>query len=248
MSAAPSNPVAPLRSVTNGPFASMEVNIYCDESRHEGQSKQQFMVIGGLWLPRDKRGELLAGLNAIRREYRITGELKWVKVSKSRLAGYKAIVEFLAKRDDVHFRCIVVDKTKVDHDKYFQNDRQLGFWVFYWHCLNQWMGNQNTYYVSIDFKPESLRSGPRRLREVLERSCVKRGWLKSLDCVDSRENLFCQVADVLIGAVGSEQNNLPAATHKRDLCRHIAQAYGRRNLLGSDLPSCLRFNVFKIWS
>jgi len=35
-----------------GPFANTEVSIYCDESRHEGQRHQQFMVIGGLWLPR----------------------------------------------------------------------------------------------------------------------------------------------------------------------------------------------------
>jgi len=206
------------------------------------------MVIGGLWLPRRKRGELLDGLNTIRQQHRITGELKWGKVWKSRVAGYKAIVDFLAMRDDVHFRCIVVDKSQVDHDKYFQSDRQLGFWVFYWHCLKQWMGNQNTYYVSIDFKPESLHSGPRRLRKVLENECLGRCWLKSLECVDSQENLFCQVADVLIGAVGCEQNELEVKPHKRELCAHIARAYSRRNLLGPDPSSQLHFNIFKIWS
>ena len=97
-----------------------------------------------LWLPRDKRGEILEGLHAIQAQYRITGELKWGKLSKSRSDGYAALVDFLA-RDNVHFRCIVVDKSKADHDKYFQNDRQFGFWVFYWHCLKQWMGNSNTY-------------------------------------------------------------------------------------------------------
>jgi hypothetical protein len=33
-----------------GPFADAEVSIYCDESRHEGQPSQRYMVIGGLWL------------------------------------------------------------------------------------------------------------------------------------------------------------------------------------------------------
>ena len=67
----------------NGPFSEAEVSIYCDESRHEGQSSQQFMVIGGLWLPREKRGEILAGLREIQSRHGITGELKWGKVSKA---------------------------------------------------------------------------------------------------------------------------------------------------------------------
>lgn len=234
--------------MANGPFLNEEVSIYCDESRHDGQSNQRYMVIGGLWLPRARRGEILQGLHAVQREHRISGELKWTKVSQSRLAGYQALVDYVAERDDVHFRCIVVDKTKVDHDKYFQNDRQFGFWVFYWHCLKQWMGNGNTYYVSVDFKPESLRSGPRRLRQVLENECLGRAWLKSLECVDSRENLFCQIADIFVGAVGYEQNELHGSKLKKALCAHIAQKYGRGSLAGTDQPSRPRLNIFKIWS
>jgi hypothetical protein len=206
------------------------------------------MVIGGLWLPRDQRGKILGGLRAVQQQHGITGELKWGKVSQTKLAGYQAIVDFIADCADVHFRCIVVDKSKVDHDKYFQNDRQLGFWVFYWHCLKQWMGNGNTYFVSIDFKPESLHSGPRRLRQVLENECIKRCWLKSLECVDSRENLFCQIADVMIGAVGYEQNGLTGSPAKSALAQHIAARFERTDLKGCDLPSKQRFNVWRIWS
>ncbi len=231
-----------------GPFSETEVSIYCDESRHEGQRHQQFMVIGGLWLPREKRGEILAGLRAVQDQHRITSELKWGTVSKAKLPGYQAVVDFVAARPDVHFRCIAVDKSKVDNETYFRNDRQFGFWVFYWHCLKQWLGNRNTYYVSIDFKPESLNSGPRRLRDMLETECLKRGWLKSLHCVDSRENLFCQIADVLIGAVGYEQNALSGSPAKEALCRHIAQAFNRHDLKGSDQPSRPKFNIFRIWS
>jgi hypothetical protein len=231
-----------------GPFADTEVNVYCDESRHEGQRHQQFMVIGGLWLPRDKRGEILAGLREIQTRQGITGELKWGKVSQTKLAGYQEIVSFIAARPDVHFRCIVVDKSKVDHEKFFKNDRQFGFWVFYWHCLKQWLGNLNTYFISIDFKPESLHSGPRRLREFLEAECVKRCWLKSLDCVDSRENLFCQIADIFIGAVGYEQNALSGSPAKEALAGHIAAQFKRSDLKGSDLPSRHHFNIWRIWS
>lgn len=232
----------------NGPFTNSEVSIYCDESRHEGQSHQSFMVIGGLWLPREKRGEILAGLRAVREAHGVTGELKWGKVSQKKLAGYQAVVDFIASREDIHFRCIVVEKAKVDHDKYFQNDRQLGFWVFYWYCLKQWMGNGNTYFISIDFKPESLHSGPRRLRDVLENECLKRAWVKSLECVDSAHNPLCQLADVFIGAVGYQQNNLSGSPAKEALAQHIAQRFNRDDLRGTDGPSRLRFNIWRIWS
>lgn len=242
------NTVPTSGSILHGPFSQTEVSIYCDESRHEGQSAQRYMVIGGLWLPRDKRGEILPTLRAIQKDHGITGELKWGKISRAKLAGYQSLVDFVASRPDIHFRCIVVDKSKVNHDKYFKNDRQLGFWVFYWHCLKQWMGNGNTYYVSIDFKPESLHSGPRRLREVLEKECVRRCWLKSLDCVDSHENLFCQIADIFIGAVGYEQNGLSGSPAKQALAAHIAARYHRKDLRGSDLPSQQQFNIWRIWS
>lgn len=232
----------------NGPFTNSEVSIYCDESRHEGQSHQPFMVIGGLWLPREKRGEILDGLRAVREAHGVTGELKWGKVSQKKLAGYQAVVDFIAGREDIHFRCIVVEKAKVDHDKYFQNDRQLGFWVFYWYCLKQWMGSGNTYFISIDFKPESLHSGPRRLKHVLENECLKRAWVKSLECVDSTHNPLCQVADIFIGAVGYEQNGLAGSPAKEALARHVSHRFGRADLKGTDLPSKLRFNIWRIWS
>lgn len=235
-------------STVNGPFSQTDVNVYCDESRHEGQRAQQYMVIGGLWLPRKSRHELLDRLRALQHQYQITGELKWRKVSQSRLAGYTALVDYLASRTDVHFRCIVVDKSKPGHEKSFQNDRQFGFWIFYLHCLKQWMGNQNTYYISIDFKPESLHSGPRRLGRALQKECIGRCWLKSLACVDSKENLFCQLADILIGAVGYEQNNLAGSPAKRGLAANIARAYGRPDLKGNDPATLHHFNIFRAWS
>ena len=229
----------------NGPFSQTEVSIYCDESRHEGQRAQQYMVIGGLWLPRANRRVILEGLRQIQRQHKVSGEVKWRKVSPSALPGYSALVDFVASRHDVHFRCIVVDKSMVNHDKYFHNDRRFGFWAFYLHCLKEWMGNQNTYYISIDFKPESLHSGPNRLRKSLETECVGRCWLKSLHCVDSSENLFCQIADLFIGAVGYDQNRLSGAPARSALAAHIARLYGRPDLRGDDRPSTHHFNVFR---
>jgi len=55
----------PATAPADGPFSHAEVSVYCDESRHEGQSSQKYMVIGGLWLLREKRYELLERLRAL---------------------------------------------------------------------------------------------------------------------------------------------------------------------------------------
>lgn len=48
-------------STIHGPFSNSEVSIYCDESRHEGQSKQPYIVIGSPCQPRGKMRVNLAG-------------------------------------------------------------------------------------------------------------------------------------------------------------------------------------------
>ena len=71
----------------NGPFTETEVNVYCDESRHEGQSDQPYMVIGGLWLPRAKRREILEGIREVQKAHRIGGELKMAEIEPPLLGG-----------------------------------------------------------------------------------------------------------------------------------------------------------------
>ena len=53
--------ITSLPSTIHGPFSNSEVSIYCDESRHEGQSKQHYMVIGSPCPPRGKMRVNLAG-------------------------------------------------------------------------------------------------------------------------------------------------------------------------------------------
>jgi len=226
-----------------GPFNSTEVSVYCDESRHEGQSGQRYMVIGGLWLERSKRQAAIEGLRAIQREHGITGELKWNKLSRRSLPGYIALAAFVANDPGISFRCVLVDKQKMDSDPAVRSDRQLGFWAFYAHCLKGWMGNFNTYFVSLDFKPSKYPLGPLRLKKLLDQECVGRAWIRSIESVDSEENLFCQVADTLIGAVGYEANQLKGSPTKLEFCRHVSAMFGCPTLSAHSSSDQSKFNV-----
>jgi hypothetical protein len=140
----------------------------------------------------------------------------------------------------------VVDKELMDADPAVRSDRQLGFWAFYAHCLKGWMGNHNTYFVSLDYKPSKYPLGPLRLKKLLDHECLGRAWIRSIESVDSAENLFCQVADTLIGAVGYEANALQGSPTKLEFCRHVSAAFDRRELCTSDGTAPTNFNVHRI--
>ena len=65
-----------------------EYNIYCDESCHLEHDKHNFMLIGAIWCSKDKVETLSKEIRKLKQKYRAKGELKWVKVSESRIDFY----------------------------------------------------------------------------------------------------------------------------------------------------------------
>lgn len=74
-------------------------NIYCDESCHLEHDRQKAMVLGGVWCPYDNRKGIARQLRALKTEYRLSPkfEIKWNKVSPSRVDFYLALVDFFSK-------------------------------------------------------------------------------------------------------------------------------------------------------
>ncbi len=58
----------------------MKLDIYCDESRLEflESADDGFMVIGSLWLEREKRDTLKSAIKALKKKHHYTVEIKWV--------------------------------------------------------------------------------------------------------------------------------------------------------------------------
>ncbi|MFV1995702.1 MAG: DUF3800 domain-containing protein, partial [Verrucomicrobiales bacterium] len=97
----------------------MNFDVYCDESGpellHSEKPKARFMVIGSLWLPEAFRAEGKAAIHELRHRHGIGSEFKWRKVSPSKLAFYRDLVDwFHGAGTDLRFRAIVVDRTKID--------------------------------------------------------------------------------------------------------------------------------------
>lgn len=188
----------------------MNFDVYCDESQHDllcsSNPKADFLVIGSLWLETADRVEFKEAIHALRHKYRVGGEFKWVKVSPSRLPFYLELVQlFLSYECRLRYRCIVIERQKVNLVHYHNNDQELGFYKFYYQMLHHWILDFNRYAIFCDAKKNRC---PDRL-QVLQR-CLQYANLSSeiftVQAIRSDESVLIQLCDVLTGAASAKMN------------------------------------------
>jgi len=226
----------------------MQYVVYCDESRHDGGVESRFMAIGSLWVPRCHKVEITKALHSLFRDEGFHAEVKWSKVSASRLAAYQKVVDFFFAQDALRFRVIVVDHAKYDPERFHSGDRELGFYKFYYEMLVQWLEPGNEYLILLDFKQNQSADRYRDLRAVLTRKLKGEAKILDLTVIDSGETPLAQLCDLLTGAVASAWcGDAKAGNAKAELCAHIARCRGVSSLkTASASPAISKFNVFKI--
>jgi len=153
----------------------MQFDVYCDENRPDLLSSSnptsQYMVIGSLWLAKEDRKKFKSDIHDLRDRYRIGGEFKWQKVSPSRVEFYKSVVDwFFSRGDRLRYRCIAVDREKVNLHLYHEDDQELGFYKFYYQLLHHWILDFNEYAIFVDFKVNRRRDRLAVLRQCLDLS------------------------------------------------------------------------------
>jgi hypothetical protein len=226
----------------------MKFEVYCDEANPDVFTSQapraRHLMIGSLWIPSELRDELKSQILALRQRHQTWGEIKWTKVSPSKLDFYMELVDlFVGYGNNVRFRCIAVDREQVNlalHD----NDGELGFYKFYYQLLHHWILDFNQYQIYCDAK----------CNRDLERlpvlgTCLSRANLTSsierVQSLPSREVVLIQLCDLLLGAASSRINRtLGQNTAKASLVHHLESALG--NALRPTPKAEEKFNIFKI--
>lgn len=226
----------------------MNFNVYCDESGpellHSEKPKSRFMVIGSLWLPEALRIEAKAALHDLRHRYGIGSEFKWRKVSTSKLIFYQEAVSwFMEAGQDVRFRAIVIDRTKIDLVHFHDGDGELGFYKFFYQLLLHWTWECNQYRVFCDQKKNRL---PSRLRTL--ETCLNRANPASeiaVKATRSEESVLIQMCDVLTGLIQARFSGVDRiGPAKLDLLRHLEEALGHPVRATNVVEQ--KFNVFEI--
>jgi len=224
-------------------------NIYCDESCHLEHDREKVMVLGAMWCPLSKTQEINKRIREIKRRHGLAGdfEIKWTKVSKSKVQFYLDLVDYFFDDDDLHFRAVVIpDKSKLDHVRFGQ-DHDTWYYKMYFCLLSALIESENCFRIYLDMK--DTRSNPKieKLYEVLanaqydfERSIIAR-----LQAVRSHEVAILQLTDLLVGAISYANRRLSGNAGKLEVIEHIKER-SRLSLVRSTLLRETKLNIF-VW-
>ena len=227
----------------------MKFEIYCDESRPELFSsknpKARYMVIGSVWLKAEDRADFKKTIRELSDKHRVGGEFKWQKISKSREGFYRDLVGwFFGVGDRLRYRCIAVDREKVDLLRYHENDQELGFYKFYYQMLHHWILDFNEYAVFCDFKRNRVRSRLHTLQRCLGYSNLS-SQITNVQALPSHESVLIQLADVITGAVSARLNNTARpGSSKEEVITELERNLGHK--IQHTVRGERKFNVFVI--
>lgn len=219
-------------------------DIYIDES---SQTKNRYLLLGGVVIPKGGVEAANARLAAARQPELPHGELKWGKVSRSKLTAYTRFVDCFfdaAEFRECHFHSLIVDTTLVDNDRFNQGSKEVGFNKEIYQLATKFakLYPNRLLHLYPDYRDTNQR--PDDLRNILNH-----GRHKARDGRDwpFRRCQFRQLVDVLIGAIAYGKNEHYAADgaspHKLELARHIMRKAGVKDIS----INTARTGKFTIW-
>ena len=112
------------------------------------------MVLGGIWCPYDKRKKIAREIRAIKVQHNLNPkyEIKWNKISKSKLDFFLELVDYFFNNPDLHFRVLVIpDKSQLKHEDFGQTHDEF-YYKCYFNLLKTLFQPGNHYNIYIDIK------------------------------------------------------------------------------------------------
>lgn len=236
------------------------INIYCDESCHLQNDKEPVMVIGAVYCPIEKKEEIFERLYSFKvkhslipknkkndKDNRPYYELKWNKVSKSKIEYYKDVINYFFDDDDLQFRVLVVsNKTDIDYEK-FNHTHDTFYYKMYFGMLKAILNPENSHHIYIDIKDTKSKEKVHKLEQVLrnDKYDYSKEIIKKVQQVRSHEVEILQLADLLVGATAYVNRGLANSKAKNELINLIKHR-SKYSLTKSTLLKERKFNVF-IW-
>lgn len=222
-------------------------NIYCDESCHLENDNIPVMVLGAISCDRLYRKRAFKDIENIKIKHGIgkNSEIKWSRISMSKINFYKEIVDYFLENENLSFRGLVVkNKDLLDHEKYNQTHDEW-YYKMYFRLLSRIINNNMRNDIYLDIKDTKGSRRRKKLQEVLSNNIYDfdKTIVHNIQAIDSRESLILQVVDLFIGALGYTNRNLKTSEAKLEIIRYIKDKTGY-SLTKSTLPTENKFNIF----
>lgn len=201
-------------------------DIYCDESCHlqNGRDNDFIMVIGGITCPDELKKQVSDRIRAIKKQYGVyrDTEIKWNKVSNSKLEYYKALVNFFFDYSYLTFRAIIIDKRMLNLQQFHLTHDDF-YYRSYFLMLSRIFAPGNKYAVYIDIKDSRSQNKVRKLHDILcnSRLDFNRQMVYRVQQIRSHEVEIMGLTDLLIGAISYHNRGLKTNNAKLSLIELI---------------------------
>lgn len=227
----------------------MEYNIYCDESCHLENDPHKSMVLGAVWCLKADKQILFDRIKEIKKKHKLKPafEIKWNKVSNSKVDFYKDLINFFFDSDKLNFRALIIpDKSELNHEKYQQTHDDF-YYKIYFDMLKIIITPHDSYNIYLDIKDTQGFNKVNKLHEVISNAHYdfSQKIVKQIKEVRSDEVAVLQLTDLLIGAFSYFHRGLLTNRAKLELIDLIKHRSGY-SMIKSSLPTERKFNYF-IW-
>ena len=173
-------------------------NKYCDESCHLENDHKNYMFLGYVSCAYNQVKTHTDSIKDLKDSHKFNAEIKWNKVSMSKLKFYLKLVDYFFS-SDLKFRAIGIDKDKThceDFDDYYYR--------LYHNLLIHDINITHTYNVYLDIRDTLSSYKVKRLKESLN---ITYGVFRNVQNINSKESLLLQLADFILGALSYEKND-----------------------------------------
>ena len=170
-------------------------NLYCDESTHLIHDGNPYMLLSYISIAYPQIRLAKKEKKNIKRKFNYTEELKWTNVHSATYKVYAELVDWFFM-NDLEFRAVVVDKSQIDEKRadYSFNDF---YFRMYFQLLHTKVDFQNRYNVFLDIKDTCSGEKLEKMKKIMSYNSS----IGTLQFIPSRESVFIQLADVLMGAI-----------------------------------------------
>ncbi len=223
-------------------------NLYCDESCHLEKDGHAAMVIGSVWCSALHASGHARKLRALKMKHHLDPrfEIKWTKVSESKVDFYLDVLEAFFTASDLHFRGVLIpDKSRLAHGEFGQTHDEW-YYKMYFDMLKTVISPTARYRIYMDIKDTWGGQRVKHLHAVISNNMYdfSREIVERVQVVRSDEFELVQLADLLIGAVSYAARGLDGNRGKLRLVAFIRKQTGY-SLTRSTLYREDKFNLLR---
>ncbi|MEP1085129.1 MAG: DUF3800 domain-containing protein [Algoriphagus sp.] len=224
-------------------------NIYIDESCHLENDGFPVMCIGYLKIEATDYEDIKAGIKSIKLHYKSPTEIKWNKLSISRMPMYRTLIDFFFDQP-IFFRCLLMKyKDRLHHEDFNKGDHNSYYYKLVYFVLNSMTNppRQNEYRVFMDIKDTRGREQLEQIERVFVNKYAGNSPFTHFQHIHSDENELMQLTDLFIGAITykarGEHLKKGASQVKKEIIDYLENKSGYSLDEGTE-PWEEKFNIF----